>query len=80
MKIFVSYNHKDQRIALKISDKLAEEGFEVIIDADDMKTGQDIEQFILQSIRESNATISLISTNSLMSAWVTLETILSILM
>lgn len=77
MKIFISYNHKDQTTALKIRDQLVANGFEVILDIDKMRTGQDIEQFILNCIQESGVTLSLISANSLMSAWVTMETVTS---
>lgn len=77
MKVFISYNHKDQTIALKIWKVLVENGIEAIIDKDKMQTGQDIEQFIIYCIQESGITLSLISTNSLMSAWVTMETMIS---
>lgn len=77
MKIFISYNHQDQEIALKIRDVLAENGFEVMIDRDKMRTGQDIEQFIIHCIQQSGVTLSLVSTNSLMSAWVAMETVMS---
>ncbi len=77
MKIFISYNHKDQTVALKIRDILLANEFEVLLDIEKMRTGQDIEQFILQCIKESGITLSLISSNSLMSAWVTMETMIS---
>jgi hypothetical protein len=77
MKVFISYNHKDQPIALKMRDRLVENGFDVIIDVEKMKAGQDIAEFILQSIRESGVTLSLVSANSLLSAWVAMETVYS---
>jgi menaquinone-dependent protoporphyrinogen IX oxidase len=77
MKIFISYSRKDQPIAKKIRDKLVEKGFQVIIDDEKMRTGQDIEQFIRASIWESDGTLSLVSAKSLLSAWVTMETIMS---
>jgi hypothetical protein len=76
-KIFISYNHKDQDYALKIQKALMSEKFEVIIDIDAMKTGQKIEEFIKRCIRESGVTLSIVSENSLQSAWVAMETIYS---
>jgi hypothetical protein len=73
-QIFISYNHKDQSIALKIKKKLEEASFDVIIDKEAMKAGEDIKQFIEKCISESGITISLVSTNSLLSAWVAMET------
>jgi hypothetical protein len=40
-----------------------------------MKTGQNIEAFIMNCIRESGVTLSLVSRNSLVSSWVTMETV-----
>lgn len=77
MKVFISYNHKDQATAFKIKERLAAESFKVVIDAEKMQSGQDIRQFILECIRESGVTLSVISANSLMSAWVAMETITS---
>ena len=72
-KIFISYNHKDQVCAIKIKNKLSENGWDVWIDAERMQSGENIEQFIVSCIRESNATLTLISANSLLSAWVSVE-------
>jgi hypothetical protein len=72
--IFISYNHKDQACALKIRDKLIEKGWEVMIDVERMQTGENIDQFIINCIQKSDVTLSLISANSLLSAWVTVET------
>ena len=76
-KVFISYNHKDQLVALKIKEKLESSGFEVIIDVDAMSTGENISEFIKKCIQQSGITLSLISANSLMSAWVSMETIWS---
>ncbi|GEM_PF-3547536 len=76
-KVFISYNHKDQEVALKIKDRLERAGIEVIIDVEAMATGENIEGFIKKCIKESGITLSLISANSLMSAWVAMETIWS---
>ncbi|MEI6138143.1 MAG: TIR domain-containing protein [Mariniphaga sp.] len=76
-KVFISYNHKDQVVALKIKERLEKAGIEVIIDIEAMATGQNIAEFIKKCIQESGITLSLISANSLMSAWVAMETIWS---
>ena len=76
-KIFISYNHDDNDYAQRIKNSLEAENFEVIIDEDSMKTGQKIEQFIKQCINESAVTLSIVSENSLLSAWVAMETIYS---
>ncbi len=73
--VFISYNHKDQAIAFKIKERLEKAGIKVIIDAEAMKTGESISQFIKNCIKDSNITLSLVSTNSLLSAWVAMETI-----
>ncbi len=51
----------------------------VTIDSDAMKAGEDIKEFINNCIRETDVTISLVSTNSLMSAWVGMESINSLI-
>lgn len=74
-KVFISYNHSDSEVALKILDALEKASIEVIIDQEDMMAGADIKNFIEKSIGESTVTVSLVSNRSLKSAWVALETI-----
>jgi formylglycine-generating enzyme required for sulfatase activity len=76
-KVFISYNHKDREVAHKIKEKLENSGIKVIIDVESMSTGENISEFIKKCIKESGITLSLISANSLMSAWVAMETIWS---
>ena len=73
--VFISYNHHDMEIANKLKDKLTAENIQVIIDSESMQAGEDIKEFIEKCVRETDATISLISTNSLLSAWVAMESI-----
>ncbi len=73
--VFISYNHKDQESVSKLKDELKSNGIEVIIDADSMKAGEDIKDFIEKSISNSNVTLSIISNASLLSGWVGMETI-----
>jgi hypothetical protein len=73
--VFISYNHSDAEIANKIADKLKAQDIIVIIDSKKMNAGEDIRSFIESSIRDTEATISIISTNSLLSDWVAMESI-----
>ena len=75
--VFISYYHKDKDTANKIEHELKKEGFKVIIDDIDMKTGDNIEAFIKKCIRESEVTLLIVSSNSLSSTWVALEIIYS---
>ncbi|MBI1224666.1 MAG: TIR domain-containing protein [Bacteroidetes bacterium] len=74
LTVFLSYNHKDTADATKVKDFLRSKGINVTIDSEAMKSGEDIAEFINKCIRESDVTLSLVSTNSLLSAWVGIET------
>ncbi|TMU57468.1 toll/interleukin-1 receptor domain-containing protein [Flagellimonas algicola] len=73
-RVFISYNHKDKTDALKIYARLKLEGIELIMDEFDMEVGEDINEFIKDSISNSGITLSVISKNSLSSSWVGKET------
>lgn len=73
--VFISYNHHDIEIANKLKEKLTTAGINVIIDSERMQAGEDIKAFIEKCVRETGTTISLISKNSLLSAWVAMESI-----
>lgn len=75
--VFISYNHNDVKVAKAIQKRLVSEGFKVIRDEDNIITGESIPEFIKNSIRQSKFTLSIISRNSLESAWVAMETILT---
>lgn len=72
-KVFISYNHKDKKIADSIKLELEKVGIGVTIDSQDMIAGDDIKRFIEESIKNTDVTLSLVSPNSLMSAWVSME-------
>ena len=76
-KVFISYNHEDHVVAARIKEKLVNAGLEVFIDTESMRTGENISEFIEKCIRESGITLSIVSSNSLLSAWVAMETNLS---
>lgn len=72
--VFLSYNHKDKAVAGQVKSYLEGHGIKVTIDSEAMAAGEDIADFINKCIRESDVTLSLVSTNSLLSAWVGMET------
>jgi hypothetical protein len=74
-KIFISYNHEDAAVACKVRDLLLQNKLDVTIDMDSMAAGQSIQEFIEQSIREADAVVSIVSSRSLLSTWVAMETI-----
>ena len=74
-KVFISYNHKDATIAHRIKASLEQAGIAVTIDSEKLQAGGDIKTFIEQSIRDTDVTLSLVSTNSLLSAWVGMESL-----
>ncbi len=76
-KVFISYNHKDQSVAIKIKEFLDKSGIQAIIDIEAMRAGENIKHFIENCIKESGVTLSIVSSNSLLSAWVAMETIFS---
>ncbi len=75
--VFISYNHKDKIVANKIKDFLRTKGIDVTIDSEAMKSGEDIKSFIEKCVRENDITLSLVSENSLLSAWVAMESVLT---
>ncbi|WP_020532902.1 toll/interleukin-1 receptor domain-containing protein [Flexithrix dorotheae] len=76
-KVFISYNHQDKAMAGKVKEKLEDAGIEVTIDSEAMHAGEDIKSFIEKCVRENDITLSLISSNSLLSAWVAMESMLT---
>ncbi|WDP91934.1 MAG: toll/interleukin-1 receptor domain-containing protein [Desulfobacter sp.] len=73
--VFISYSHKDRRTAAMIADELKKEGISVVIDSEALDEGGNIKGFILDAIKKTDVTLSLVSNSSLMSAWVCLETV-----
>lgn len=75
--VFISYNHGDGIIANQLKSALQENGILVKIDSETMKPGEKIKDFIENSIKETDVTLSIVSNKSLLSAWVSMETILT---
>jgi tetratricopeptide (TPR) repeat protein len=73
-KVFISYNHKDKDVVDKIKLCLKTAGVPVTIDSESMDPGEGIKSFIESAIRDTDVTLSIVSKNSLLSAWVAMET------
>ena len=73
--VFISYNHHDLETANTLKDKFMAQGIDVVIDSEKMLAGEDIKEFIEKSVAGTGTTISLISANSLLSAWVAMESV-----
>lgn len=77
-RVFISYSSKDKATVDKIYQYLKANGIDAIIDSLEMRTGELIKSFISRNIQDTDFTLSVVSENSLQSAWVTQETIDSI--
>jgi hypothetical protein len=76
--VFLSYNHSDSSVAQALKNGLETHGLSILIDSESIDPGDNIRAFIGKSIRNSDATICLVSEASLMSGWVALETVLAL--
>lgn len=74
-KVFISYTHKDQEIALRLKSKLEEADIEITMDVDNLDIGEGIAKYAAEAVKSSHVTISIVSTNSLRSSWVAYETL-----
>lgn len=73
-KVFISYSHNDKEAVSKIEEALKKKNIEVVIDNKSMHGGQQIEEFIA-AIKDVDCVLSIISKDSLHSAWVSKEII-----
>jgi hypothetical protein len=73
--VFLSYNHADAVTAARLRSALQSHHIPVLIDSENMAPGERIDAFIERSLRDSAVVVSIVSTSSLLSAWVALETI-----
>jgi hypothetical protein len=60
-------------VAEKLCQRLTAEGLGVIIDSGSLAPGMSIQKFIEEGVRTTDATVSIVSKYSLLSAWVALE-------
>jgi hypothetical protein len=73
--VFISYDHEDSATAQKLCRALEAEQVRVLIDSKAMMPGQRIREFVTQSVRDSRVVVSIVSSSSLASTWVALETV-----
>jgi hypothetical protein len=73
--VFISYNHADKEVAYKLKSMLEKESIPVVIDYEAMRAGEDIKTFIEKSVLNNRTTLSIVSTKSLLSGWVGMETV-----
>jgi len=73
--IFISYNHANKEDAALVFSFLKDHGITTILDSDAMPAGQDIKFFIENAVKNISITLALVSRQSLLSGWVSAETI-----
>jgi len=75
--VFISYSHSNRDEAQAVKDHLEANDIDVLIDERVLQAGGNIRDFIIDCIKESDATLSIVSTKALMSSWVGMESILT---
>lgn len=76
--VFISYNHEDNRVAELVENALIDARIAVIRDKSNMLPGEQIREFIYESIKKSHTIISIVSAKSLDSTWVASETTMTL--
>ena len=56
-KAFISYNHKDKKVADELKIQLEKAGIDITIDIEDMLAGEDIKRFIEESIKNTDVAL-----------------------
>lgn len=77
INVFISYNSKDRSVANHIRDYLRLNNFSVTIDHEAIKAAEDIKTFIQNQMKKKGFILSVVSSNSLRSGWVGMESNLS---
>ncbi|MEN9415450.1 MAG: hypothetical protein RLZ62_1754, partial [Bacteroidota bacterium] len=70
---FISYNHRDSNVMNRVKSHLEANRISVIVDVEDMRMAQGIQDFIDKALQENHFILSIISENSLLSGWVSKE-------
>ncbi|TAE19345.1 MAG: toll/interleukin-1 receptor domain-containing protein [Bacteroidetes bacterium] len=76
--VFISYSTKDQDAKNALVNLFEKEGITYFLDEMDLQIMQDLEEKILNGLRNTRFTVFLVSKNSLESAWVAMETMFSL--
>ena len=74
LTVFISYSSNDKSTAVWLREKLITSGISVILDSYSIPAASNLRKFILESLKNTHATVSIVSDNSLISDWVGLET------
>jgi len=73
MRVFISFSVRDRKKATWITDRLKEEGHEVVTDSTQIRPGDNISKRVYESLDEADAILALVSRNSLRSEGVRTE-------
>lgn len=76
-KVFISYSNKDAHIVKRVTDYLQQYHYDYFLDVITMIPGEMIEATITREIIKRDYFVILLSRNSLQSAWVCLESVVS---
>jgi predicted AAA+ superfamily ATPase len=70
---FISYSHKDSEFVLKLKDSLEKENVAIYIDIERLRYGDNIKDFISDTVKITDYTVQVISIDSLRSPYVMIE-------
>lgn len=77
--VFISYSRKDRVFAMQVHDKLKDKGYEVRIDEFVLEVNDYLEGKLRHLVQSSDYVLSIVSKNSLISEWVGLESVETLL-
>lgn len=75
MSIFISYSPEDIDFVRKLKQAIEAENIGETIDIESLKFGDNLQEFLERSVRQTDITISIISKHSLQSVWVIAESL-----
>src|SRR5437773_10233247 len=73
MQVFISYSHKDQKIAKQLSSRLADAGVKVWLAAEEVLPGENLPLEVGKALQRSDAMVVLLSPDAVESQWVRSE-------
>lgn len=73
--VFISYSTKDQTWKDMLAAEFEKEGISYWLDATSLSMGENIEGEIKEGLKNSNFTVLIVSENSLLSTWVSMESL-----
>jgi len=72
--VFISYSTNDQKAKNELVELFDKNDISYFLDANDLELGKDIEQSLKENLKKTRFTILIVTKNSLLSAWVGMET------